>query len=158
MTIFDIDSAASFFAAIKRRHAVYLSPLQNRGQTTEDLLFVIMGLNHLREWIAPESGPTKYIPNRSSEEEQNFSTTIYENPNHEIVREICNATKHFKSITTTTTHGALIDDWHNIDDVAEFDKGPPTGHSINGEPIEDLLSPLVELYEQWFSSQGLITS
>jgi hypothetical protein len=47
--IWDINSEEDFFLSIKR---VYQRNKSGKAKSIEDLLYVIMGLNHLREWIA----------------------------------------------------------------------------------------------------------
>ena len=45
---FDISSP-DIFQAIKKS----INELDEKFKSTEKLMFIIMGLNHLREWIAP---------------------------------------------------------------------------------------------------------
>jgi hypothetical protein len=79
--IFDIGNAKEFFASIQHRCGLYPACTV---KSTEDLLYIIMGLNHLREWIAPGFGiksdgtwPTSNTP------AQALSRKVYEDPSHQ---------------------------------------------------------------------------
>ena len=48
--IFDLNTPQEFFNSICRILNRYKS---SHAKDIEDLLYVLMGLNHLREWIAP---------------------------------------------------------------------------------------------------------
>src|SRR3546814_16688684 len=77
-----------------------------------------MGLNHLREWIAPGysfDNKKRLLPEPRNDA-QAFSKEIYECLEHKIVRELCNQTKHLgKEIQTSTSHEALFDDVEDFD-------------------------------------------
>jgi hypothetical protein len=47
---FDIDNAKDLFDVVERRFKDYCDDPEKR---TEDIIVVIMIVNHLREWIAP---------------------------------------------------------------------------------------------------------
>lgn len=150
MSIFDLNDPHAFFHSIKYQLIQYE---EETTRSTEDILYVIMGLNHLREWIAPDykfDNTAKVWPAPKTEAEA-FSKRIYDTPEFKIVRSLCNQTKHPKNkVLTSTLHGANIDDWKNWDAVVDFDLGPPTRHFVNGIPIEEILRPLVTEYESWF--------
>ena len=56
MAVFDFGDAKAFFDSIVR---VYNQYKRGFAKSTEDVLFVIMGLNHLREWISPAFNPDR---------------------------------------------------------------------------------------------------
>ncbi len=153
MAIFDILSPELFFYAIKRRFIRYQA---SRVKSTEDLLFIIMGLNHLREWIAPgyEKGKNGAWPPTNTPE-QEFSRKVYGDSDHEVIRELCNGMKHVKvrnpKHTTSAAHDSTFDEWPNVDDVREWDKGPPTEHLVDEESIGPKIQRVIDLYETWFT-------
>jgi hypothetical protein len=155
--VFDISDATQFFGAIERCFQRYQS---SREKSTEDLLFVVMGLNHLREWIAPEykpkCGPDPNVDGSwplTDTPEKEFSREVYRNDNHKIIRKVCNGTKHAKRIshTTATEHERNVLAWSDFLAVADVYKGPPIAHLVDGYPVERYIEPLIALYRTWFA-------
>ena len=74
MSVFDFGDAKAFFESIERTYNRYR---QGPVKSTEDLLYVVMGLNHLREWISPgfNKGKNGKWP-KVKNEEQKFSKKI----------------------------------------------------------------------------------
>jgi hypothetical protein len=133
-------------------------PIKERP--TEDLLFIIMALNHLREWIAPDYNPYGRPPklrNPKTKAEE-FSRRLYCDPNFKIIREICNATKHVKKngpSHKTTTESVP----HQVDTGPHGPKffittNSATNHFIDGERVESFVRPVMKLYGEWFKSQA----
>jgi len=149
MSVFDFGDAKAFFASIDRTYDRYRN---GTVKSTEDILYVIMGLNHLREWIAPgfKTKPDGTWP-KSDSPEKKFSKQVYNDENHRIIRILCNATKHAKAHAKSgTSHDALVDDWPDFDSVADVDLGPPTEHFFNDKPVSNFIDPLIQLYATWF--------
>lgn len=156
MSIFDIGDSQEFLASIERRYEAY-----NRGRckSTEDLLFIIMGLCHLREWIAPDFNP-KWTASglqwgACDSDEKSFSREVYLLESFDKIRRLCNATKHFelkhgKQPHTQVAFDSLIDDWPDIDSVASFDSGPPTCHKVDGTPVDAFIDEVLQKYRTWF--------
>lgn len=144
MGVFDIGDARQFFDSIERCYSYYQS---QEVKSTEALLYIIMGLNHLREWIAPgyDSRHTPKAP------EERFSKTIYDDAGHAVIRRLCNATKHSdRPINTSTDHEANVLAWPDFLGVADFFKGPPIAHFVEGQPIEAYIESVLALYRSWF--------
>ena len=143
--MFDINSPDAFFRIIIR------NANQLRDQTakeTDRLLFVIFGLNHLREWIAPG-----YRPGGSpTKENERFYESIYAYPSFQLINDICNHTKHLKPIGFDQTgYGLEIDDWPDFDSVESFDDGPPTSYVIDGKDVLEAVGEVIQFYQQmWF--------
>lgn len=149
--VFDIGDSRMFFESIKRRYRAYLV---GKVRLTEDLLYVVMGLNHLREWIAPQfkarrdgTWPACKTVN------QQFSKSVYELPEFTVLRHLANATKHARDISTEYSGGAFFDGWPDVDRVADFDKGPPTAHLIDGRLVNEVIEHVIKQYEDWFSGE-----
>ena len=125
-----------------------------RTKKISDLFFLIMALNHLREWIAPgykkdENGmwPLPLNP------QQKFFLSIWDLPEFRTINGICNGTKHFisKHKATSAEYGLNFDDWDNIDDIQNFDNGPPKAFKVDDIDIEPVLRKIIEFYStNWF--------
>ncbi|MBI5120001.1 MAG: hypothetical protein HZA67_03280 [Rhodospirillales bacterium] len=148
--LFDLIDALAFFKSTQRRYESYR---QGHIKSTEDLLYIILGLNHLREWIAPDYNKTKSKWPPADTAEKTFSKAVFENHDFGILRSLANGTKHAKAVETGYAGGAPMDDWGDFDSVANVDKGPPTAHFVDERPIEELVAPVIQLYENWFSGR-----
>jgi hypothetical protein len=148
MNVFDISTPKQFLHSIRCRYNRYREPVQNGGRTTEDILYVVMGLTHLREWIAPEKSPKKYRP-ESSTAAQNFSSSMYDDENYKKILDVTNGVKHLRRSETVTSsaYGSTVDDWADWDAVASIDNGPPISHYIDGISVETVINPILEKYE-----------
>ena len=121
--VFDLFSAQEFFRSIKESYDDYKA----RG-SMRDLMYVIMGLNHLREWIAPgykfdhkrQRWPKAIMP------EQIFSRMIYSLQDFKLLREVCNKTKHMtKKISTAVEYGPTLAEWESLASVNSLARGYP---------------------------------
>jgi hypothetical protein len=147
---YDIESAEQLFGLLKAS-ARNFSAL--RGKSTKDLLFLVFGLTHLREWIAPGYDP-KDPP--SSPEEQ-FFQDIFRLEEFNILRELCNRSKHMdaKVEATGALYGGTIDDAPDFDAITNFDRGAPLAYFVEGKDVEDLIPVVIRFYEEnWFKKPG----
>ncbi len=154
--IFDINSAGSLFFLINRTMERFSG---EREKDVTELLFLIMALNHLREWIAPGYGRNRdgNWPDPDNDGEQ-FSQDIYDKcPEFETIRKLCNRTKHIKPITqnTDSENGLPIDEWRGkIDDVADFDKGPAINYFVDDENVIHIINTVIDFYKiEWFEKK-----
>src|SRR5712691_10155374 len=84
---FDVNSPAQFFRSLTRT----AERLQNRKvKETDRLIYLIMGLVHLREWIAPGYDRQS----RPSFPGEHFYNAIYELPDFKLLQALCNRSKH----------------------------------------------------------------
>jgi hypothetical protein len=152
MSVFDIETPEQFFHSICTRFGHYRRPVSDGGRTTEDLLYVIMGLTHLREWIAPTEKDGKTFRPTCSKEAKKFHAAIFADANFTILRQITNGTKHLavSSTTTAVLGGATVDEWQDFDAILCVDSGPPSGHLINNDPAESVIAPVITIYRSWF--------
>ncbi|MFN4312415.1 MAG: hypothetical protein ACK4FK_17665 [Ferrovibrio sp.] len=150
--VFDFSDAKDFYNSIRNS---YLRYQKGPTRATEDLLYVVMGLNHLREWIAPDFDSNSKHWSIPRNAEQIFSKKIFSHPAHAVIRQLCNHTKHSnRTMNTYTEHGAPIDDWPDFDAVQSTDLGPPINHFVDGKPISEFIETLIAEYETWFVSQS----
>ena len=152
MSVFDFGNAKEFFASIERVNNRYR---RGPAKSTEDLLYVIMGLNHLREWISPGYNPgrnRKWPTARNKSQE--FSRIIYENQYFTIICSLCSLTKHVRQeIEADAQFGLSIHEWPDVPAVAYFRLGPPKGHCVNVRQIEVIIDPIIDMYNEWFISR-----
>jgi hypothetical protein len=143
---YDIESAEQLFGLIKASSRNFSA---SRGKSTKDLLFLVFGLTHLREWIAPGYDP-KEPP--SSPEEQ-FFQDIFGLEEFNILRELCNRSKHMnaKVEATGALYGGTFDDAPDVDAITNFDRGAPLAYFVEGKDVEDLIPVVIRFYEEnWF--------
>ena len=81
--IFDLKTSEDFFNTILR---VYDRYQQSNTKDVEDLLYVLMGLNHLREWIAPEYN----YKTVAEKPEEIFYNEIWETSSFQIINSLLN--------------------------------------------------------------------
>nr|MBI3611909.1 hypothetical protein [Nitrospirota bacterium] len=143
---FDLESADHLFGLLK----VVANPfMSSRAKRTQDLLFLVFGLTHLREWIAPGYDPAR----APATGEEQFYQEIFRLEEFKILQSLCNRSKHMSA--TDGAMGALytskIDDWSDFDSVTSFDRGFPTAYFVDGRDVEDVIRAVIKFYEnEWF--------
>lgn len=145
---FDIHSPEELFALLKTIASSYGS---SRPKRTQDLLLLVFGLTHLREWIAPGYDPTRN-PTTPAEK---FHQSIYGLEEFKILQGLCNRSKHMKASSTVmgTLYESRIDDWPDVDSVQNFDQGVPTAFSVDDRDVHDVIESVIKFYEaRWFQS------
>jgi hypothetical protein len=146
---FDIESAEQFFILLKATHSKFI---RSKGKATKDLMFLVMGLTHLREWIAPGY---RHDEKEATSAEELFHNAIYLELNEfKILQGLCNRSKHMKasSFAMAPSYGAKLDDWPELDSIMSMERGPPTAYFVDGMDIDDVLRAVIEFYEsRWFS-------
>lgn len=144
---FDINSDEAFFFSLQRA----ASKLQTQKvKETADVLYLLMGVNHLRDWIAPGFKAKNQSPITP---EQHFYVGIYSLPEFKIVNSLCNHSKHMGGIRyrLDATYGAMIDDYPEIDSVFDFDNGPVTAYSVDGRNLFDIIAVVLLYYHsEWY--------
>ncbi|GCE65922.1 hypothetical protein OMCYN_01868 [cyanobiont of Ornithocercus magnificus] len=141
-----------------------------KAKQIEDVFFLILGLNHLREWIAPGYDHKQ----EAKSTEQKFYNEIFKNNDFKIIRQLSNNAKHLlkNPMGTSRSSGLSIDDYPPIDEVSNFDEGPPSGFYVEVEikdegktdekrtetkDVGEVLQNLLEIYRKWFQVQRKIT-
>lgn len=151
---FHLTSAKDFLYCLENTLARYK---KSRVKRVEDLFFLVMGLAHLREWIAPgyKHEQTAVTP------AQHFYNDIYKIQDFKTVLALCNGIKHLDiehsdnrpAPNTSYSADLPFNEWPApIDEVLKWDDGPPTDFYVDKEKIEEMLQRLVDFYkEKWFS-------
>lgn len=148
--LLDINSEEDFFEIIKNSFKRYKN---EKDKSIEILLFIIMGLNHLREWIAPGYAPFTHngninVPKTRYEQ---FSNDVYITNEHKILREICNKSKHLKS-SSTSSDALPSGESLNFDEVINSANGLVVSYSVDDRDITDIIEKLILFYQTgWFN-------
>ena len=148
--LFEIRDASAFFVVVKGAFEEFLS---TNAKKPAQLLLLILGLAHLREWIAP--GFKRTAPPKNQAEE--FVTRLWENPDYQTVVLLANHAKHQRRMalpeTQTTRYVEMMDDRDTpIDSWLDFDDGPTSSYEYGDRDLEDIFSALMDFYEKgWFS-------
>jgi hypothetical protein len=144
-TLFDLQDPEHLYILVRRNLTLLGS---SKVKETERLLFAVFGLNHLREWIAPRHDGRQ----PATSDEEAFSLSIYSDPDYDVVRRICNRSKHLSTAPgeLTAEYGTTIGDWPSLDSVMSMDAGPPIGFEVDGQNLLEILERVAALYETWF--------
>lgn len=122
------------------------------AKDAELVLFVLMGLNHLCEWIAPVM-LRKSAPN---DPRSKFYKDIHAIRDFLEVKDLCNRSKHLSSAKPTSVEYSgevSFDDVHGLfDPYGDFDAGPPTQYNVDGADVVLLCERVLLYYDSWFAA------
>lgn len=143
---FDLYDTEALFGLLR---SVANSFTSSPAKRVQDLLFLVFGLTHLREWIAPGYDPQHAVTTPA----QQFFQHIYELREFKILQHLCNRSKHM--VPAKTVMGALyeskIDDWPDVDAVRDFDRGFPTTYSVDDQDVLEVIQAVIAFYDKhWF--------
>ena len=144
--LFDIDNPRIFFSSIVSTFQSYKS---DEEKDFVKLFYVLMGLNHLREWIAPGYSPKQ----KPKSDAQEFSQKILREPSYKTIKDLCNSMKHLSELTSEADAlgGLTIDEWQDLDSVRNFDTGPVTEYQVDGEDVVVICEMVIGFYRaKWF--------
>lgn len=157
--IFDVKTSEDYFYHIQRSIDKYKL---DTSKNIERLFFIINGLNHLREWIAPNYQQFSYVCKQDSKvkkvnepknEAEIFSKNIYDLSEYTIIREVCNGIKHLRKQRKTleTSYNLNVDAWPNFDDIQSVDAGAPSDFFVDSINIIEFIEKVTRYYdEKWF--------
>ena len=146
---FDVNSPRQFFGSLCR---TVENLRKHKVKETDRLIYLILGLVHLREWIAP--GYEYHKPANLPEE--HFYNAIFELDQFKLLQALCNRSKHMAEFdgVVEAEYNSTVDDWPDFDAVANMDLGPATGYFVNGNNLLDVIDAVIKFYEQnWFANQ-----
>lgn len=143
---FDIETSDQLFYLLKLVSKRFTT---GRGKRPEDMLLLVFGLTHLREWISPNYSPKQQAVTPSEQ----FYQAIFDLEEFKVLKALCNRSKHMCATDSAmgTLYGGQIDDWSDVDSVLDFDRGPPRAYFVNGRDMDDVVRTVVNFYEDhWF--------
>jgi hypothetical protein len=143
-----VDLPDQLFGVLDRALTRYKA---SRVKTIDDGFLLVLGLAHLREWIAP--GYNHQTPARYPD--QRFFNAIFELESFRLLLAVANGAKHHqnrKEIAVRSRHFDKIDDWPDFDAALSVDDGPVAEYIIEGEDLENLCQEVLEFYRKnWIS-------
>lgn len=149
---FEIKDEHQFFSIIERTLESYQ---ETRAKYPEQLLLLVLGLAHLREWIAPDykKGST---PKCNAEI---FSANLLENHDYQKILALANHTKHQRRPTLPhESKSEFIDPIDDrdipIDSWMDFDSGPASKHYYDNKDVLEYFISITSLYEDYLFSSS----
>ena len=125
-----------------------------KAKDSERLLFLILGLTHLREWIAP--GYTHVRGRGPQSKAEAVHGRIWDLESFALLRAIANHTKHLAPLNGVVDVGEALPmaEWPSVEAVQSFDQGPPTAYRLDGRDVLDAIDDVIAFYDsQWFNTQ-----
>jgi len=121
-----------------------------------DLFNLLTTLNHLRDWIYPDKYKAYKGKNLTQyTRDEKLHNRLHNNENYQKIRELCNRSKHFKSIDikkrivkkTETITGFIFD-------FNKFGDGfGQKNYIVDGQDIRDIIDEVFNIYKTYFSRQ-----
>ncbi|WP_374497949.1 hypothetical protein [Vogesella indigofera] len=146
---FELDGPQALFTEIQSAITEY-----HQEPNSRLFLFLVFGLNHLREWIAQRSYEDlnkKRKTNTPLTANETFYFALWEIEEFRIINSLCNRSKHF----------SIKADTHNTSIAKGFRCDSPCGDSlgqkyylIDGIDSRDIFARVIREYYQWFSQQS----
>lgn len=145
--LFDL-SPEEFFYTLEQTLKRFRSDV---AKERSDLFYLLVGLHHLREWIAP-GYDWKKPPTQACE---HFHHDVYALSEWKILNDLCNRTKHLSIrkvyLNESVGYGLPMSQWPRFSDVVQFSKGPPSGFYVDGRDIGDIFDVVINFYrDHWF--------
>ena len=147
---FDIGDDSAFFAVLSNVLSEFRA---TKSKKPEHLLLLVLGLAHLREWIAPNYTRND-VPKNAA---QRFAATLLKLPAYDTLWLLASHAKHQRRRslpdTQTTAFVETIDDRDiPIDSWPDFDQGPASAYRYGDQDIEQIFTTVASFYQdRWFS-------
>jgi len=142
---FSIRDDNTFFAIISKTLGSFRA---TKAKRQEDLLLLVLGLAHLREWIAPgySRGST---PKNSAER---FAAMLFEDPNYQTVLLLANHAKHQRRQALPRTQMvSFVETEQEIHSWPDFETAPASAYQYGDRNLEEIFVAVALLYsEHWF--------
>lgn len=141
---FNIESADQLFRLLKMVASRFATSDDKRR---EDLLVLVFGLTHLREWIAPDYNWKR----NPMTPEEHFYHDIYKFDDFQFLQALCNHSKHMhvthKATATLSVKKPESDGGLN----SKPDGRRVAGYFASGKDVEDVIRAVIKFYEdKWF--------
>jgi len=121
-----------------------------RSKSIEDAFLLVLGIAHLREWIAPGYKGQRTPRNPA----ERFSDGLFALDTYQTILHVANHAKHQfrdENLVTKSVHYTNVDDWPDVDSVGSFDSGPVLEHFVGEKRLTDLVEVVLQYYRQyWF--------
>lgn len=123
----------------------------DKAKRIDDVFLLVLGLAHLREWVAP-GFKGKLAPRNPAER---FSEALYMHESYRILLNLANHAKHqFRDdkLVIRSVHYDKLDDWPDFDRANSVDAGPVKDYFLGDRDLCDLFHEVLAFYrDHWFS-------
>lgn len=145
--LFTLRSPENLYEKAKRDFAAF-----HRDQTADNLFNLLCTLNHLREWICPTShqeyerrSPDSWSP------EEHLHHDLWEDPDFQVVRDLCNNAKHFRDKSGI---GAESETVHGFFPGLSFPGDSLPYYFARNKELRGVLDDVFAKYESYFRRVG----
>lgn len=115
------------------------------------LFNLVTSLSHLRDWIWPYGHKGYTMASDAEHAEVELHRLLHNDPNYNLVRELCNSAKHYRSnMDAKVVRGS---------NVALTRVGDSLNHTyfvVGGRDVRDYLYPVMRQYHLYFERKGYI--
>lgn len=143
----DLDMPQQLFAVLCTAFARYEA---DKAKRIDDVFLLVLGLTHLREWIAP-GFKGKQAPRNPAER---FSEALWSHESYRTLVHIANHAKHQfrdEKLIIRSVHYDLVDDWPDVDRANSTDAGPVKDYFVDDHDLCDLFHETLAFYrDHWF--------
>lgn len=123
----------------------------DQAKRIDEVFLLVLGLAHLREWIAP-GFKGKRAPRNPAER---FSEKLYEQESYQILLHLANHAKHQfrdENLLIRSVHYDKVDDWPDFDRANSVDDGPVSAYFVGDHDLCELFHEVLAFYrDYWFS-------
>lgn len=121
----------------------------NEMPSDELVMDMVFPLYHLREWICPGGYDSfRHKPKEEYTKEEILHVTLHHLPEYEVIREMCNAAKHYQVEKTIESTRVLKRSIAGL--VRAGDRLGQTYYFINGRDLRDFINPVLKVYSDYF--------
>lgn len=123
----------------------------DQAKRIDDVFLLVLGLAHLREWIAPGFKGQRTPRNPA----ERFSEKLYQHEPYRILLYLANHAKHqFRddNLVIRSVHYDKVDDWSEFERANSVDDGPVRDYFVGDHDLCDLFHEVLAFYrDHWFS-------
>jgi hypothetical protein len=121
------------------------------SQDLSALFNALCTLNHLREWICPNSKIRMSARDWPATPEEVLFQNLWDNEHVQVVRQLCDRSKHFKTRGADAAHGVV--EGFNVGLSGAGDRLDQTYHVVDGEDVRVPLAGVLREYLAFFDAR-----
>jgi len=141
---FELKTSSDLYQKAKREYKNFCE-----NSNDYDLFNLITSLNHLREWIHPLKKGTYANKNKSEYTiEELIHSNLHENENYQIIRSLCNNSKHFNDIKITER--TEVSNGFQFGLNTYGDSFGQRNYLIDGKDIIVVIDEVFKIYSKYF--------
>lgn len=142
--VYFFNSPERLFERLLRLHSAF------KEMASDDLVMdLVFPLYHLREWICP-GGYYSFSekPKENYSKEEILHATLHHMAEYEVIRELCNAAKHYQVDKTIESTRVIKGSIAGL--MRAGDRLGQTYYFINGRDLRDFINPVIKVYYDYF--------